>query len=547
MATDWTAPSSPVAAAPATVDVAALLLVLWLGGAAAALVAVIVLHRRSLAKLGRLHGTEDANLLRSESRWSGPAVIGALRPRIVVPADFGERFTASEQAIVLTHERIHLARADATINAIVVLFQCLNWMNPLVHFAACLLRLDQEMACDAAVIGRHPEARRVYAGAMLKTQLAPLQTPLGCYWPARNRNPLKERFAMLKMKAMSRRRRYLGAAAVSLIVAAIGYGAWASSDEVRVATRDVVEVTARPAPARLAQAAPVRAEHRVDVKPAKSTAAQDRSPITERPLTEAEITALEGARAGLDQAYEQQRLAQVSVAEVAARAARLAELELALGQKSAAADEALRLAQADLENARAAYQVGTASQSDIGLAAERLVRLQLALHRPPTAADDALRLAEADIGRVREQYNVGLAKRSDIGLAAERLVRLQLALGRQPSAQARFVGQVQYSVAVSITDDGQIVGQPTLTIVPGGSAQVQSDGRYRVEATLMAMPSNKLKLQTTVSRPESGDWVVVARPTVTLGEGARAGMQMTGAGGNLIEIDIKPKVDRSPA
>ena len=206
MATDWTVPAAPLTAAPATIDMALMLLALWLAGAGLAVGVVTVLHRRGLQRLGGLQATGDADLYRSESVWSGPAVIGALRPRIVVPADFEDRFTAPEQAVVLTHERVHLARADAAINAAVVLFQCLNWMNPLVHLGARLLRLDQEMACDAAVIERHPDARRLYAGAMLKTQLAPLQSPLGCYWPAKGRNPLKERFAMRRGPGCDARR-----------------------------------------------------------------------------------------------------------------------------------------------------------------------------------------------------------------------------------------------------------------------------------------------------------------------------------------------------
>lgn len=545
MATEWTAPSAPLAAPAATVDLTIILLALWLAGAVIGLVMVTVLHRRSLAKLGRLQATGDASLVRSESVWSGPAVIGALRPRIVVPADFEDRFTASEQAMVLTHERIHLARADAAINAAVVLFQCLNWINPLAHLGARLVRLDQEMACDAAVIDRHPDTRRVYAAAMLKTQLAPLQSPLGCYWPAKSRNPLKERFAMLKMKSPSRRRRRLGAAAISLAVAGAGYGAWASNDEVRVATQDVVEVASQPVPVRLAQASPALMEHKADAGPLRHTAAEVRSPMTERSLTQTEQAALDGARAALTEAYEYQRLGTRSASELAVQAARLAELELALGQKSTAANEALRLAQADIDHLQDMYKVGAASRSDIGLAHERLVRLQLALGQKPTGADEALRSARADIERAQEMYKVGLAKRSDIGLAAERLVRLQLALGQQPSPQpalAQTAPQGEYSVTISITDGGEILGRPTLVIVPGASAQIESDGRFRVEATLTATPSNTLKLQASVSRPEAGgQWVVVARPTITLAQGGQASIRMTGAEGSVIDVGIKPK------
>jgi beta-lactamase regulating signal transducer with metallopeptidase domain len=78
-----------------------------------------------------------------------------------------------------------------------VVLQCLAWFNPLVHLAAHLARLDQELACDAAVLRRHPKARALYAKTLLKTQLAGAALPLGCYWTARGRHPLEVRVAQL--------------------------------------------------------------------------------------------------------------------------------------------------------------------------------------------------------------------------------------------------------------------------------------------------------------------------------------------------------------
>lgn len=434
MATEWTLASQPPTAAPATIDMTVVLLALWLVGSGIALVALATIHRRSLARLGPLQATGYGNLFRSESVWSGPAVIGALRPRIVVPADFEDRFTAPEQAVVLTHERIHLARADAAINATAVLFQCLNWMNPLVHLGARLLRLDQEMACDAAVIERHPDARRLYAGAMLKTQLAPLQSPLGCYWPAKSRNPLKERFAMLKMKAPSARRRHLGAAAITLIVVGAGFGAWASNDEVRVATRDIVKAAEQPIPVRMSRPLLALAESPAGPPPKPNVAPRPAAPVVEvRPaaapqvLTQAEKAALEAARAAYAQIKEQQQLALVSKSEVAAQAARLAELELSLGQEATVVDEALRLAQENIRNVQGQYDVGAARRSDIGQATEQLIRLQVMLGRQPSAQSLTLAVdaARQELEDVRSRNQMGLNTQADVAAAAERVMRIE--------------------------------------------------------------------------------------------------------------------------
>ena len=76
------------------------------------------------------------------------------------------------------------------------------WFNPLVHLAAARFRFDQELACDAAVIARHPDSRRRYGAAMLKTQRAEFGLPMGCHW--QSSHPLKERVAMLKQAPPSR-------------------------------------------------------------------------------------------------------------------------------------------------------------------------------------------------------------------------------------------------------------------------------------------------------------------------------------------------------
>jgi len=56
---------------------------------------------------------------------------------------FSRAFHVQEQAAILAHERIHLARQDARINALAALLRCLCWFNPLIHLGARWLRIDQ--------------------------------------------------------------------------------------------------------------------------------------------------------------------------------------------------------------------------------------------------------------------------------------------------------------------------------------------------------------------------------------------------------------------
>ena len=130
---------------------------------------------------------------------AGPALVGVIAPRLVMPPDDG-RYTPAERDLIRAHEREHMLREDPRAGALMAAAQCVAWFNPLVHLAARMARLDQELACDAGVMRRRPEARALYARTLLKTQLAGAALPLGCYWPARSRHPLEVRVALLRRR-----------------------------------------------------------------------------------------------------------------------------------------------------------------------------------------------------------------------------------------------------------------------------------------------------------------------------------------------------------
>lgn len=210
LASAWTA-SAPAAAT--------WLLPLWLLGMVAFLI-VIARRQTNFNRLVQRH----AHLPYDEVIGHGPAVAGFLRPRIVLPTDFRERYNADEQALVLAHEQVHLRRGDVHAQTLASVLRCLFWFNPLVHYAATRFRFDQELACDAVVLQQFPKSRRTYGDAMLKTQLAEFGLPLGCHWPSNH--PLKERIAMLKHPLPGTARRLSGAMLVAVVVATGSYAAW---------------------------------------------------------------------------------------------------------------------------------------------------------------------------------------------------------------------------------------------------------------------------------------------------------------------------------
>ena len=205
----------------APVDPRPALLLAW-GFGALVLAAVLARTQWKFAnQVRRRPGSEF-----DQSDAASPAVFGLWRPRIVLPGDFTSRYDTREQALLLAHEREHIRRRDIPAQALAAALTCVFWFNPLVHIAARRFRLDQELACDAAVLRRHPKDRRNYGEAMLKTQLAATSLPLGCHWPSRH--PLKERITMLKQSSPSAARRRAGSAVIAAGLALVALGSWAA-------------------------------------------------------------------------------------------------------------------------------------------------------------------------------------------------------------------------------------------------------------------------------------------------------------------------------
>lgn len=218
-------------------DWSAPLALAWAAGALAC-AGLSVLRQRALWRtLGplRRHG---ADTWTSTRRDHGPLLAGLPRPRIVLPADFAERYTAAEQAAVLAHERTHRRRGDLWWNALALGLQCVFWFHPLAARARRACLFDQELACDSAVLRSGGHAPRTYANALLKAQ-HDAGPALAC--AMRAASPLKERILNLQRGVASPRMRL----AACLLLAGLGAAgarlAWAASLDV---------VQAAPAPTR---------------------------------------------------------------------------------------------------------------------------------------------------------------------------------------------------------------------------------------------------------------------------------------------------------
>jgi bla regulator protein blaR1 len=220
-----TSVDSARAAAPTNVFGMRLLMLLWLLGSALAVLVFALQQRRFRRSLGDLRDGGRGFRI-AEHTVAGPAVIGLLRPAIVVPADFEQRYSTEQRELILCHERSHLRRGDLFANALATALRSLYWFNPLIHYAAARMRHDHELASDAAVLQKFPHARRCYADALLNTQLAVPGLPVGCLW--QSSHPLKERIQMFKQPAPTTRRRRIGIAIGFALALATAWAAWAA-------------------------------------------------------------------------------------------------------------------------------------------------------------------------------------------------------------------------------------------------------------------------------------------------------------------------------
>lgn len=125
----------------------------WPSLSALLLLAVAATHLRYRRMRLRWPAAELHGLPIRVSPSTGPAVVGWLRPSIVVPG-WLLRLEPEVQRIVLAHEREHLRGRDPLLLALGCLTAALLPWHPAMWWMLSRLRLAVELDCDARVIGQ---------------------------------------------------------------------------------------------------------------------------------------------------------------------------------------------------------------------------------------------------------------------------------------------------------------------------------------------------------------------------------------------------------
>ena len=201
--------------------------------AALATLAVSVLSlRRQRRRWGEVR-LQGVAVLVSESL--GPAVIGQLRPRIVVPRWLLDA-PIEQQRVVLAHEAQHLKAGDSRLIAIgLVAVIAMPWNLPL-WWQLSRLRRAIEVDCDARVLAEGFD-RRTYGEVLIEVGAHQVTGVLGIAAMSEPRTFLERRLALLTRGPAKRRivtAVGLGFVGVALLGAALEVGASAAAGTVQV-------------------------------------------------------------------------------------------------------------------------------------------------------------------------------------------------------------------------------------------------------------------------------------------------------------------------
>ncbi|WP_412971333.1 M56 family metallopeptidase [Glaciecola sp. MF2-115] len=156
-------------------------LIVWIIGVSIVLSMMIVSHllfhlriSPSLSPLRlkqRVDETVENELLIFKSeKVTGPMLLGFIKPKLILPANFESIYNPSQQALIIAHERHHYARGDIFWNLCALVLTSVYWFHPLSWFALRKFKQDQELSCDYAVLlDKTTFDKQQYAHALVNT------------------------------------------------------------------------------------------------------------------------------------------------------------------------------------------------------------------------------------------------------------------------------------------------------------------------------------------------------------------------------------------
>lgn len=120
-----------------------------------------------LEDCARAAGVRRPPILLSGGDVDAPALVGFLRPKILLPGRLLTPEAARELRHVLFHELAHLRRSDVLLQWAVCVLEIVHWPNLLARLAFVRARLERELACDDLALGWSGDDPRAYAASLV--------------------------------------------------------------------------------------------------------------------------------------------------------------------------------------------------------------------------------------------------------------------------------------------------------------------------------------------------------------------------------------------
>jgi beta-lactamase regulating signal transducer with metallopeptidase domain len=90
-----------------------------------------------------------------------PAVVGIVRPVLLIPAAIACQLPPAHLEAILLHELAHIRRHDYLVNLLQMLLEACLFYNPAVWWISRQVRIEREACCDALAAGATGEPVRL--------------------------------------------------------------------------------------------------------------------------------------------------------------------------------------------------------------------------------------------------------------------------------------------------------------------------------------------------------------------------------------------------
>jgi beta-lactamase regulating signal transducer with metallopeptidase domain len=210
--------SGPLLQTPTAFQPAAILLAVWLTGVAISLGLVAIQTRGALRRWSRLRLCtdpvlldllEDAKLqlgitapigLVVSDSLHAPAIMGWLRPRVLLPQAAAAALPQEQLRAVLLHELAHFRALDVPLGWLFAVARAVHWFNPAVYLAArAWSRFREEAADETALAALGGSAEVLYSDTLLAAlrPAAASAPPFGALAIGESLYQLKRRLLMI--------------------------------------------------------------------------------------------------------------------------------------------------------------------------------------------------------------------------------------------------------------------------------------------------------------------------------------------------------------